>query len=174
MKKLFSSPAILLVATFFVSVTLTAQKSSSDPTFKNLNLEAPSASPTPSADISAINSKALKSFSRNYKTGAEVHWSNSGELTQASFNENGKQNRVFYRPNGKWFRTIITYDQSLLRKDIKSLVNRNFRKYEITCVTEVHEGSMDAYFINIDTPKDFKVVIVYEGEVFVHQEYMKQ
>ena len=173
MKKLFSSSAILLAATLFVSVSLTAQKSS-EPSFRNANVNVSPDNPNPSSNVTAINSKALKSFSRNYKTAADVSWSNSGELIQASFKEDGKQNRVFYRQNGKWFRTIITYDQSLLRKDIKALVNRNFRKYQISCVTEVHEGAMDAYFINIDSPRDFKQVIVYEGEIFVHQEYNKQ
>lgn len=173
MKKIFSSSAILLASTFLVAISLHAQKSVSKPSFKNVDTNLSTETENTGAEKSVINSKALKSFNRNYKTSANVNWAISGELIQASFKEDGKQNRVFYRPNGRWFRTIITYDETLLKRYIKSLVKRNYWKYDITTVTEVHEGGMDCYFINIETAKDFKQVIVYDGEVFVHKEYTK-
>ena len=125
-------------------------------------------------DASNINAKAIKSFNRNFRTSATVRWFDQGDLIQANFVDNAKQHRVFYRPNGKWFRTLITYQPQLLNSHIASLVKENYSNYEIKCVTEVEEGMMHCYFINIETAKDFKQVIVYQDEVFVHQQFKKQ
>jgi hypothetical protein len=171
MKKLFSSSAILLLATMFNPGSLTAQKNS-EPLFRDApKIESPA---NPGAEKVMVNSKALKSFSRNFKTSAEVKWSTSGDMIQAYYKENGKQSRVFYNPKGRWVRTIVTYDESQLNKYIKSLVKRDYWKYDISCVIEAREGAMHCYFINIETAKDFKQLIVYDGEVFVHQEFQKQ
>lgn len=172
MKKLFSSSAILIAATMFASISVTAQKSVTEPLFN----EPPKilAEANPGAEKAAVNSKALKNFARNYKTSADVKWTTSNDMIQAYYNEKGKQSRVFYNPKGKWMRTIVTYDETLLNKSVKSLVKRDFWKYDITCVIEAREGSLHCYFINIETAKDFKQLIVYDGEVFVHQEFQKQ
>lgn len=173
MKKLFYSAAVVLTATFFVSTTSSAQRIP-EASFKSTGSDAFSGIPSAGVAEPVINNKALKSFNRNFKTSADVKWSVSGELIQAFFNEAGKQTRVFYRSNGKWFRTISSYDQSLLDNYIKSIVKRNYLNYDISCVIEVHEGNMNCYFVNIEKGKDFKQVIVYDGEVFLHQEFEKQ
>jgi hypothetical protein len=170
MKKLFSSSAILLLA-LYNPFPLAAQKVS-EPLFRNApKIESPA---SPATERVVVNSKALRSFARHYKTSADVKWSVSGDMIQAYYKENGKQSRVFYNPKGRWIRSIVTYDESLLNKYIKSLVRRDYSKYDISCVIEAREGAMHCYFINIETAKDFKQLIVYDGEVFVHQEFQKQ
>lgn len=173
MKKSISSSVLLLATAFFVSTVAQAQRASSEPSFKNASVTSSSASESSPAYEIAINQKAMKSFNRNYPTSASVKWASSNVGSQATFSENSKLNRVFYRPNGRWLRTMTSYDQSLLDDDIKALVKDNFRKYEITNVTEIHETNLDCYFVNIESAKDFKVIIVYEGEAFVHKEYKK-
>lgn len=171
MKKLIISSAILLGATLLRPVSSTAQRTS-EPLFRDAPKIESSAAPEPEKVM--VNSKALKSFNRNFKTSANVKWSTSGDMTQAYFNENGKQSRVFYSPKGRWIRTIVTYDESHLNKYIRSLVRRDYWKYDITCVIEAREGALHCYFINVETAKEFKQLLVYEGEVFVHQEFQKQ
>jgi hypothetical protein len=167
MKPLFSSPAILFAGAFLLTLSLQSYPTNSQTSIKYVT---PSEEPA----VGAINQKAIKSFNRNYSTKAAVKWLDLGNMQEAYFVDNGKQNRVYYKPNGRWFRTLTSYDGSLLNSDIKSLVMHNFSNYEITTVTEVHEGIMHAYFVNIETAKDFKQVIVYEGEVWVHKQYRKQ
>ena len=167
MKPLLSSPAILFAVAFLLALSLHSYQTNSQTSIKYI---APSEEPA----VGTINKKAIKSFNRKYSTTASVKWFDFGNMQEAYFVENGKQNRVYYKPNGRWFRTITSYDESLLNSDIKSLVMQNFSNYDITTVTEVHEGIMDAYFVNIETAKDFKQVIVYEGEVWVYKQYRKQ
>jgi hypothetical protein len=173
MKKTFFSKVLLLATVFFTSTLVQAQRSLSEPSFKNPTATSTSESESPRPDESSINKKAIKSFNRKYPTSASVKWHSSRDGILASFRENGKLNRVFYRPNGRWLRTLTSYDQSLLDDGVKELIKAEFRKYEITNVTEVYEDNFHCYFINIDAPTDFQVVIVYEGKAFVHEQYRK-
>src|SRR5688572_23516744 len=113
MKKLILSTAVLLVATLLQPVSSTAQRTSV-PLFR----DAPKveASASPETEKVMVNSRALKSFNRHYKTSANVNWTTSGDMIHAYFKENGKQSRVLYSPKGKWIRTIVTYDESHLNK----------------------------------------------------------
>ena len=171
MKNLFSSSSILVTGLFLLTFSLHWHPSNAQSSVKFV---------TPSEGVSAestttiINKKAVKSFNRNYPTSASVKWFDSGDMLEAYFVENGKQNRVYYRPKGTWFRTLTSYDESLLSNDIKSLVTETFSNYKITNVTEVHEGIMNCHFINLEGLKDFKQVVVYEGEIWVHKQYRKQ
>lgn len=159
-----------IAAAFLLTLSLQSEPANSQTSMKYVTPAEPEAKP----ETSGINKKAIKSFGRDYATTAPVKWFDFGNMQEAYFVEDGKQNRVYYKPNGRWFRTLTSYDGSLLESDIKSLVTQNFRNYQITNVTEVREGIMLAYFINIDAPKEFKQLIVYEGEVWVHQQFKKQ
>lgn len=170
MKSLSFSATILFAGAFLLTLSLQSHPANSQTSMKYVT---PSET-NPEPATSAINKKAIKSFNRKYSTKAPVKWFASGDMQEAYFVEDGKQNRVYYKPNGTWFRTLTSYDGSILDSDIKSLVMQKFNKYEITNVTEVHEGTMHAYFVNIDAPKEFKQLIVYEGEVWVHQQFRKQ
>ena len=171
MKPLSSSSSILFAGVFLLTLSLHSYPTNSQTAIKYV---------TPAADVNAeptttsINKKAIKSFNRTYPTTAEVKWFDSKNFQEAYFVESGKQNRVYYRTNGKWFRTITSYEGSLLNSDINSLVMDKFSNYQITSVTEVHEPTMHAYFVNIETAREFKQVIVYEGEVWVHKQYRKK
>src|SRR5215204_2140542 len=171
MKNLFSSSSILVTGVFLLTFSLQSHESNSQSSLKYVT---PLGDGSTESTTTIINKKAVKSFNRNYPTSASVKWFDSGDLLEAYFVENGKQNRVYYRPKGTWFRTLTSYNESLLNSDIKSLVSENFKNYEITNVTEVHEGIMTCYFINIEAAKDFKQVIVYEGEIWVHKQFRKQ
>ena len=170
MKPLSSPSTILFAGVFLLSLSLQSYPANSQTSIKYV---------TPTTEVNAapttsINKKAIKSFNRNFSTTASVKWLDLGNMQEAYFVEDGKQNRVYYGRNGRWIRTMTAYDGSLLDSDIKSLVNRNFSAYDITTVTEVREGIMHAYFVNIETPREFKQLIVYEGEVWVHQQFRKR
>ena len=160
-----------IAAAFLLTLSLQSEPANSQTSLKYVT---PPPEPDTKSEAIAINKKAIKSFNRNYSTTAPVKWFSSEKMQEAYFVEGGKQNRVYYKPNGKWFRTLTSYEGSLLNSEIKSLVMQNFSNYEITNVTEVHEGIMHAYFVNIDAAKEFKQLIVYEGEVWVHQQFRKQ
>ena len=122
----------------------------------------------------AVNTRALKDFNRNYKNATNVHWYNAGKGTVAIFKENSKQTRVVYYPNGRWLHTLFTYGESELSDNLKSIIKNKYPKYSITAITEVHEGDKVFHFINLENDKDYKQLIAYLDEVWIHKQFKKQ
>lgn len=118
--------------------------------------------------------KAEKYFNKNFKTASKVTWTRDAESIHAYFKENEVDNRIAYNKNGKWFRTIRTYDASHLDKRVSGIVKRQFKGYDITCVNEVREGGMHCYFLNIVKDKNFKQVILHQGEITVYEQFTLQ
>jgi hypothetical protein len=131
-------------------------------------------SATSALPLEAVNSKVLKDFNRNYKDAKNVKWFNAGKGTIACFKEKDIQTRVVYYPNGRRLHTLMTYGESELSDNLKSRIKEKYAKYSVTCVTEVHEGDKVFYFINIETSKDFKQLIAYLDEIWVHKQFQKQ
>jgi hypothetical protein len=169
MKKIFFPTIIMFAAMISLSTSLQAQKSNPRPFIVDSNVTGELNKPP----TENINNKALKSFNNRYKTTANVAWSATDEVIYAYFKENGKQTRVFYNLKGKWQRTIISYDPTLLQHHVKSIVKSNFSGFQIKWVTELHEGSMNAYIVTIENATEFKEIIVYEDQAFVYKEYKK-
>jgi hypothetical protein len=122
----------------------------------------------------AIASKIKSSFSKRFKTTANVSWFVTGDITHAIFTENGKRHRVNYKGNGKWYRTIINYKEDQLPNSIKSLVKSEFKRYNIDHVFEVHERGFKSYVINITKGKSFKQIVVHDGAIAVNIELVLQ
>jgi hypothetical protein len=119
-------------------------------------------------------SRALKNFSQNYKKAGNVSWHYSGKILVATFSEGNTKKRVMYLNSGQWLRTLIQYDESELSDYVKSMVKRNYSKFDITGITEVHEKDIIAYFINIEDVKEIKQVIAYEDQVWTHMQFRKR
>ena len=175
MKKLLLSPVLFLLSAVLIAGNLKAQKNLAGASVTNS--EATSANPSTEISKAApkdINVRSINDFNRNYKNAANVQWHKTGEVTTASFNENGRITRVMYLPDGRWLHTMISYDKSQLPDDVKSQVERSFRKYTIHSVTEIHERDMVFYHINIENDKYFKNLIAYQDAVWVHNQFRKQ
>ena len=187
MKNFFLLTVKFIFAVWFLTGTLKAQKSvqdqkdiSTDSVGKIQSMEPfvptvtfPKTIVKPDDDLSNINSKAIRNFSKHYKHATNVYWSNQGKVITASFKEKGIQHTVFYLKNGRWLHTFIRYDATHLNDEVKSLVTNTYKNFDIAWVTEVHEGNMVSYFINIESPKEIKVVIAYDGTVAVYKEFKK-
>lgn len=126
------------------------------------------------AKFEASKVKAEKYFNKRFKTSAPVRWSADEKFIQAYYKEGDVATRVTYNSKGKWFRTIKTYEAPNLDKRVANAIKRKFRGYEISCISEVQEGTLHCYFINIVKDKDFKQVISYLGEIIIHKEFTLQ
>lgn len=166
MKKYFQFLLIGLAATLMLPIKSNSQ-TSENKTFKYVE---PPKTLTPNT---AINAKAVKIFNRRFKDVKDVQWFNGKDLIQASFSKEGKMNRVYYRPNGSWFRTLTTYDGNQLPKFLKNAIKKSYPKHSIVWVTEVRENGLFCYFVNIETAEDFKQILIYQNELFEHQSYQK-
>lgn len=173
MKKLLFA-ALLFVSVAILSSTVNAQSDRSRPSLKNLSVSNVEASESKiTAPKSKAETRAFKNFSKNYKHASNVSWFYSGEVMVANFSENNIKKRAMYLDNGRWLRTLVSYDESELSDYVKSMVKENYPKFRITSVTEVHELDMVAYFINIENDKQIKQVISYEDRVWTHKQFRK-
>ncbi|RYY31478.1 MAG: hypothetical protein EOO04_01105 [Chitinophagaceae bacterium] len=120
------------------------------------------------------NARAHKDFDRKFDTKSTVSWAQDGGMILASYKENGVTTRVTYKNNGRWFRTIKTYDGALLRKSAMKQVKAGYGKYQIKFVNEVFEPGFHCYFVSVQKEKDYKQLIVYEGNVWIHDQFTHQ
>ncbi|MHA4844598.1 hypothetical protein ACX0G7_10560 [Flavitalea antarctica] len=140
----------------------------------------PPASTNPSRSAKAArktemaSARAEKSFKKNFNTNADVNWFREDKLILATFKEDGVTTRITYRNTGTWFRTIKSYQESKLKESVKTLINENYEGYAIKVVSEVNEGDLHCYFINVQKEKDFKQLLVYDGNVHIYKEFKLQ
>jgi len=181
MKKFFPLTVIWIFAICLLTGSVKAQKDLSTASIEKIQTIEPfvATATFPAGiikaddDLSNINIRAIRDFSKQYKHATNVQWSNHGKVITASFKENDIQNTVVYLKNGRWLHTLIRYDATHLNDEVKSLVTNTYKNFEITGVTEVHEANLVAYFINIESPKEIKVVIAHDGDVGVYKAFKK-
>lgn len=174
MKKLLLSTVVLFVSIAMVIPKANAQSNEPKPSFKNVSVSNSESGEAILAPSSKAEIRAFKNFSKNYKNPGNVSWYYSGKVLVANFSENSIKKRVMYLDNGHWLRTLVSYDESQLSDYVKSMVKRNYPKFTITGITEVHERDVIAYFVNIENENEIKQVISYEDQVWTHMQFRKR
>jgi len=179
MKKLFISVIQLFMSVLLISGTANAQRNmASVATSQPLDPEVSShenisGTVKGGADLKDINTKAIRNFDQKYKDAVNVRWFNSGKVIVAAFEANGQRTTAVYYKNGTWLHTMISYDESELSDHIKSIVKSNFRNYDITWITEVHESDKIMYFVNLENEKKFRQVVVCNDEIGIYKDLNK-
>jgi hypothetical protein len=127
------------------------------------------------ASIADINARALKEFSKTFKTVTDASWyeMTDGKGYVAKFKQDGIETRVNYDRKGRWTATILTYTEAHLPRDIRHMVKRNYYDYTIFLVQEVHVGDKTAYLVKIEDEKTFKTIRVVDGEMDEYESYNK-
>jgi hypothetical protein len=173
MKKFIGSIAIMIIFSLLIHSMANAQLNTLSTTLASENLKSV-AETKASAKAEVSKAKAERNFKKNYKTSADVRWSNDSKAIHAYYKEDNVATRITYDTKGRWFRTIKTYYAEKLDKRVAGQVKRQFKGYNIECINEVKEGTMHCYFLNIVKDKDFKQVIFYQGEIAIHDQYQLQ
>jgi hypothetical protein len=124
-------------------------------------------------NIIDVNARALKDFNKQYKSADNVKWYLSGNVTCAAFEKANARHTVVYLKNGRWLHTLINYGPENLDASTASLVKNKYLGFEIRWITEVHEADKVSYFIKVESDKQIKELIVYDGEVWVNKEFKK-
>ena len=125
-------------------------------------------------NIADINARALKQFSKTFKSAANASWYQTaqGGYT-AKFRQDGIETRVDYDRKGNWSGTIRTYTQENLPKEIRHIVKSTYYDYNIFLVQEVTVGNTTAYLVKIEDAATFKTIRVIDGEMDVYESYRK-
>jgi hypothetical protein len=176
MKKLFVSVIQLIMSALLITGSVSAQKNmarASVATSQPIDTELNTTSAKAGADLKDIHARAIRNFNEQYKGATNVRWHNGEKAILASFEENGHRTTVVYYKNGRWLHTLINYNESQLSEHVKSIVKSNFRNYDITWVTEVHEGDKIMYFVNLENERKFRQVVVCNDEIGIYKDFKK-
>ena len=172
MKKSISLSAIILATAMTVLSSLHVQAAAVLHDKTNTG-GIPSSSPVVTEE-SHVSAKSLKSFSKDFKVNVPVRWYSNEHYDFAYFTEGGIQYRIIYNKNGRKFRTLKSYSVEQLDDKLRKDIEQTWDGYEITGVSEVIEGAMHAYFVNIESIRKIKELVVYNQEITVRRQFDKQ
>lgn len=177
MKKIFLYPVVLLIPLTLMLTVSHAQKRAADPRFnKNMKVAEDSAvsnaaSASYSSDLSALNSKVSKNFTKNFKNAADLRISTYGSNTYIYCITDGIMNRIRYDKKGNWNYTIRYYLEDRLPADIRKQVKSNYYDFDIAGVTEVNVGDKTAYLVRIKSSEEWKTVKIVDDEMIITESF---
>ena len=110
------------------------------------------------------NKKAVKNFNRDYHE-ASANWYALRQGYMASFNKEGKIDKVFYDNKGRWMHTLEYYSEKQLPKTIRATVKSVYYDYPITGVLQVYTENNTAYFVYMQDELTSITVRIVDGEM---------
>jgi hypothetical protein len=122
------------------------------------------------------NDRALAHFRANFAEVQNPIWfsTNDKDLI-CSFHQGQRMNRVFYDSRGYWKYTLVSYPPSIMKQDLKDLVNENFKDFHIAYVSEIQSDRDEpVYIINLENEGFIKIIKVYDQEIEIRQTLEKQ
>jgi hypothetical protein len=120
-----------------------------------------------------VNTKALRDFSKAFKTVTNENWHIVQDGFIAKFKQNNIQNRVDYDKKGNWLTTFRYYGEDHLPREVRHLVKSSFYDFDIIVVTEVTVGNKTAYLVSIEDKTSSKKIRVVDNEMDVLEDFVK-
>lgn len=118
----------------------------------------------------AINSKAVKDFSRTYKKQNNESWYTIDDGFVAVFTNDGVKTNVYYDKKGRLIGDIRTYQEDKLPKYIRHLVKSTYYDFNIINVNELTAGNQKVYLVKLEDKTSYKTIRVQEGEEMTETE----
>jgi len=118
---------------------------------------------------SAMNSKALRNFSKSFKEAGNASWSQTEDGFKAEFMDQDVKTKVFYDRKGRLVASVKSYSEDNLPKEVRHLVKSNYYDYNIFHVQEVTAGNKTAYLVKIEDKTSIKTIRVTDNQM---DEYM--
>jgi len=158
MKQLFSTIVILLTAVVFDSA-IAQHKSLSSYDNPTLNGSA--------VNASNVNMKALKDFSKSFKSVTGEKWYAVEDGFFASFSDNGIDTKVAYDKKGNWHSTLRTLDETQLPFAVRDNVKSVYYDAKILVGYEIKSRDGSVYIIKTEDSKTLKTLRVVDGNIEV-------
>jgi hypothetical protein len=92
----------------------------------------------------------------------------------ATFTENGIQNRFAYDQKGNWLYALLTCKEKDMPMEVRKLVKSIYYDHTIGWVKEVRQGEVLLYVIHLENEKEWKEIVVQDGEITILHAYCKQ
>jgi hypothetical protein len=125
---------------------------------------------------SAVNTKAMRSFKKMFTSVEGEKWYEYKGAYAAVFAADDVRFRVEYDARGNWSATEKDYFESKLDRDVRKVVKSVYFDYTITSIREITTStffSTPVYIIHIEDASSFKNIAVYEGEMSIVDQYLK-
>ena len=120
---------------------------------------------TTSVASGAINFKAVKHFSKDFKMAESVKWYKLDDGFVAYCTIKGDNSKVYYDKKGRLSGTLTYYDDKTMPHDLRSIVRSIYYDYKINLVQKVEVGNKIIYWINLEDAGAFKILRYMEGEL---------
>ena len=120
-----------------------------------------------------IPSKAVKDFKKNYKVDNEGWVKTTDGFVTLLKSPNGTIN-TYYNKRGNRTFTMKTYEEKDLRKDIRTMVKREYLDHKILLVHEIIQNeyqSEPTFLILINQDKDYKWIKLNDDGMNVYNEF---
>lgn len=124
-------------------------------------------------ELSGISTKAVKDFSKTYKTAENTKWAKIQDGFMAHFTQDGIEKRTYYDQRGNWHFTISYYDEKKLPKYVRAMVKSTYYDYAISTVQELQIEDKVIYIIHMQDDTSWKTVRVCEDEMDVIENFTK-
>jgi hypothetical protein len=121
---------------------------------------------------SEANQKAVKNFTKSYKSSPDELWFNVDGGFVAEFTSGDMHYLVDYDKKGNWLRTIRSYSEAELAQDLRYIVKSTYFDYEINLVQEIERpGSPVNYIIQLLGKTELINLRISEEEMVVLQKF---
>ena len=121
---------------------------------------------------SEANQKAVKNFTKSYKSSPDELWFSVDGGFVAEFTSGDMHYRVDYDKKGNWLCTIRSYSEAELAQDLRYIVKSTYFDYDINLVQEIERpGSPVNYIIQLLGKTELINLRISEGEMVVLQKF---
>lgn len=186
MKKIIPSIIAAILPLFALLSSAQAQDvaANSRTAAPRITMGSPAASP---AVTSAKSTKELrkeerekKQFNRitqrfvdEFEDAANITWEKNKNGYSGSFTRDGVRNMVWYNQSGEVTHLLITYTEQRLAPEIKTMVKKAYKGYQITSVHEIHQDDNVVYLVTVENDSNIKQVTVCNGEMNIYKAFNK-
>jgi hypothetical protein len=124
----------------------------------------------------SASERAKAHFKENFAEVQNVAWYNAPDNSMyCIFHRGNAVDRVFYDSRGYWQFTLISYEPSELKMNIRQQVSDQFEGYRITYVNEIQSAYDEPiYMVNLENAGNIKVVKVNGDDIEVKQSLIKE
>ena len=132
---------------------------------------------TATVELAGINTKAIKSFTKNYAGATKPDWSTTVDGFRAKFTGNGITQLVYYNKRGNWLGSLKNYSEAQLNKNVRDIIKRVYYDFNIILVQEIEttdSHGTPTYIVHIEDADNYKMLIISDGDMQVHEEFKKQ
>lgn len=176
MKNLFLFPVSCFVF-ITISTTMNAQTAVKQkvevPLVENA-YETTVAPANPMAAFRNINIRAVRHFKTTYENIDNEKWDVIPEGYSARVVNDGIVYRVTYDKKGKWIHTILRYDETKLKQEIRAQVRGSYSNYSIYLIEEIEEPRMPVtYLVHLEDKISLKNIRIRNREMEVVEDIKK-